>query len=53
MSSLALGQHLLLQLFGLEPEDISLIGTRGIHYVQQTRFRVTKVGMPLVHTFQG
>ena len=53
MSSLALGQHLLLQLFDLEPEDISSIKTRGTHYVQQTRFRVAEVGMPLARIVQG
>jgi hypothetical protein len=53
MSSLALGQHLLLQWFDLEPEDISSTETRGTHYVRQTRFRVVKVGMPLVHIAQA
>jgi hypothetical protein len=53
MSSLALGQHMLLQWFNLEPEDISSTETRGTRYVQQTRFRVTEVGMLLVHIFQG
>jgi hypothetical protein len=52
MSSLALGQHLLLQWFGLEPEDTSSIVTHGTHYVRRTRFRVVEVGMPLVHTIQ-
>jgi hypothetical protein len=53
MSSPALGQHLLPQWFDLEPEDISLIETRGIHYVQHTMFWVTEVSMLLVHFFQG
>jgi hypothetical protein len=52
MSSLALRKHLLLQWFDQEPEDTSSIETRGTHYVLQTRFRVTKVGMPLAQTFQ-
>jgi hypothetical protein len=52
MSSLALGQHLLLQWFDLEPEDTSLVETRGTHYVQQTRFRVVEVDTPLAHIFQ-
>jgi hypothetical protein len=52
MSSLVQGQHLLLQRFNREPEDISSIGTRGTHYAQQTMFRVVGVGMPLVHIFQ-
>jgi hypothetical protein len=52
MSSLALGQHLLCQWFGLEPEDTSSTETRGTHYVQQTRFWVVEVGMSLVHTVQ-
>jgi hypothetical protein len=52
MSSLALRQHLLLQWFDQEPEDTSLIETRGTHYAQQTRFRVTGVSMPLVHIVQ-
>jgi hypothetical protein len=43
---------MLLQQFDLEPEDTSLIETRGTHYVQQTMFRVTGVGMPLVHIVQ-
>jgi hypothetical protein len=43
---------MLLQQFDLEPEDTSLIETRGTHYVQQTMFRVTRVGMPLVHIVQ-
>jgi hypothetical protein len=51
MSSLVQGQHLLPQRFDLEPEDISSIGTRGTQYAQQTRFWVTKVGMPLAHIF--
>jgi hypothetical protein len=53
MSSLVLGKHLLRQWFDREPEDTSSTETRGTHYVLQTRFRVTKVGMPLIHTFQG
>jgi hypothetical protein len=53
MSSLALGQHPSLQWFDREPEDTSSVETCGTHYVQQTRFWVTIVGMPLVHTFQG
>jgi hypothetical protein len=53
MSSPALGQHLSLRWFDLEPKDISSIETRGTHYVQQTRFWVTEVGMLLVHIFQG
>jgi hypothetical protein len=52
MSSLALGQHLLLQWFGLESEDTSSTETHETHYVQQTRFRVVEVGMPLVHIVQ-
>jgi hypothetical protein len=52
MSSLALRQHLLLQWFDREPEDISSVETRGTHYVQQTRFRVVEVGTPLVHIAQ-
>jgi hypothetical protein len=53
MSSLVLGQHPLLQWFDREPEDTSSIEIRGTHYVQQTMFWVTEVGMPLVHIFQG
>jgi hypothetical protein len=53
MSSLVLRQHPILQWFDREPEDTSSIETRGTHYVQQTRFRVTGVGTPLVHIFQG
>jgi hypothetical protein len=53
MSSLVLGQYSLVQWFDREPEDTSSIETRGTHYVLQTRFRVTEVGMPLVHTIQG
>jgi hypothetical protein len=53
MSSLALRKHLLLQWFDQEPEDTSLIETRGTHYVQQTRFRVAEVGTPLVHIAQA
>jgi hypothetical protein len=53
MSSLVQGQHLSLQWFDLEPEDTSLVEIHGTHYVQQTRFRVTKVGMPLVRICQG
>jgi hypothetical protein len=52
MSSLALEQHLLLQWFGLEPEDTSSTKTRGTHYVQQTRFWVVEVDTPLAHIFQ-
>jgi hypothetical protein len=52
MSSLVQGQHLSLQWFDWEPEDISSIGTRGTHYEQQTKFRVVEVGMPLVHIAQ-
>jgi hypothetical protein len=43
---------LLLQWFDREPEDISSIETRGTHYAQHTMFRVTKVGMLLVHIVQ-
>jgi hypothetical protein len=50
MSSLVLGQYPLRQWFDREPEDTSSTETRGTHYVQQTRFRVVEVGMPLVHT---
>jgi hypothetical protein len=52
MSSLVLGQHPLLQWFDQEPEETSSIVTRGTHYVQQTRFRVTEVNTPLAHIFQ-
>jgi hypothetical protein len=52
MLSLAQGQHLSLQWFDREPKDISSIGTRGTHYVQQTKFRVVVVGMPLVNITQ-
>ena len=52
MSSLVLRQHPLLQWFDREPENTSLIETRGTHYVLQTRFRVTGVSMPLVHIVQ-
>jgi hypothetical protein len=52
MSSLVLRQHSLLQWFDRETEDTSSIETRGTHYVLQTRFRVTRVGMPLVHIVQ-
>ena len=52
MSSMVQGQHLSLQWFDREPEDTSSIVTRGTHYAQQTRFWVTKVGMPLSHIFQ-
>jgi hypothetical protein len=48
MSSLVLGQYLLLQWFDREPEDTSSIVT----HVLQTRFRVTKVDTPLAHIFQ-
>jgi hypothetical protein len=52
MSNLVQGQHLSPQWFNREPEDTSSIGTRGTHYVQQTKFRVVEVGMPLVHIAQ-
>ena len=52
MSSLVLGPHLLLQWFDREPKDTSSIETRGTHYVLQTRFWVTGVGMSLVHIVQ-
>jgi hypothetical protein len=52
MSSLVLRQHLLLQWFDREPEDTSSFETHGTHYVRQTMFRVTGVGMPLVHIVQ-
>jgi hypothetical protein len=52
MSSLVLRQHLLLQWFDREPKDTSSIETHGTHYAQQTMFRVTRVGMPLVHIVQ-
>jgi hypothetical protein len=52
MSSLVLRKHLLLQWFDWEPEDTSSIETHGTHYVRQTMFRVTRVGMPLVHVVQ-
>jgi hypothetical protein len=52
MSSLVQGQYLSRQLFDQEPEDTSLIGTRGTHYVHQTMFRGAKVDMPLVHIAQ-
>jgi hypothetical protein len=52
MLSLVLRQHLLHQWFDWEPEDTSSIETRGTHHVLQTRFLVTRVGMPLVHIFQ-
>jgi hypothetical protein len=52
MSSLVLRKHLLLQWFDREPEDTSSIKTRGIHYILQTGFRVTGVGMPLLHIVQ-
>jgi hypothetical protein len=52
MSSPAPGQHLSLQWFNLEPEDISSIETRGTHYVQQTRFQVVEVDTPLAHIAQ-
>jgi hypothetical protein len=51
MSSPVQGQHLSLQWFDRESEDTSSIVTRGTHYAQQTRFRVTEVGMPLAHIF--
>jgi hypothetical protein len=53
MSSLVLRQHPLLQWFDWEPKDTSSIEIHGTHYVRQTMFRVTRVGMPLVHIFQG
>jgi hypothetical protein len=53
MSSLVLRQHPSLQWFNLELEDISSIGICGTHCALQTMFRVTGVGMPLVHIFQG
>jgi hypothetical protein len=53
MSSLVLRKNLLLQQFDLEPEDTSLTEIRGTHYAPQTMFRVTGVGRPLVHIFQG
>jgi hypothetical protein len=53
MSSLAQGQHLSLQRFDREYEDTSSIRTHGTHYAQQTRFRVTEVGMPLAPIFPG
>ena len=52
MSSLVLRQHPLLQWFDREPEDTSSIETHGTHYAQQTMFRVTEVGMLLVHIVQ-
>jgi hypothetical protein len=52
MSSLVLRQHPLLQWFDQEPKDTSSIETRGTHCAQRTRFRVTRVGMPLVHIVQ-
>ena len=52
MSGLVLRQHPSPQRFDLEPKDTSSIETRGTHYVQQTMFRVTGVGMPLVHIAQ-
>jgi hypothetical protein len=52
MLSLVLGQHPLRQWFDWEPKDTSSIETRGTHYVLQTRFRVTEVGMPLVNIVQ-
>jgi hypothetical protein len=36
----------------LEPEDTSSIEIRGTHYAQQTMFRVTGVGMPLIRIVQ-
>jgi hypothetical protein len=53
MLNLVPGQHQLLQRFDREPEDISLIVTRGTHYAQQTMFRVVEVGTPLVHIAQS
>jgi hypothetical protein len=52
MSSLVLRQHPSLQRFDLEPKDTSSIETRGTHCAQQIMFRVTGVGMPLVHIVQ-
>jgi hypothetical protein len=52
MSSLVLRQHPLLQWFDRESEDTSSIETRGTHYAQQTMFRVTEIGMLLVHIVQ-
>jgi hypothetical protein len=52
MSSLVLRQHPLIQWFDREPEDTSSIETHGTHYVQQTMFQVTRVGMPLIHIVQ-
>jgi hypothetical protein len=52
MSSLVLRQHLLLQWFDRKFEGTSSIETRGTHYVKQTMFRVTEVGMLLVHIVQ-
>jgi hypothetical protein len=52
MSSLVLRQYPLLQWFDREPEDTSSIETHGTHYVRQRMFRVTRVGMPLVHIVQ-
>jgi hypothetical protein len=52
MSSLVLGQHPLLQWFDWEPKDTSSIEIHGTHYVWQTMFRVTGVGMPLLHIVQ-
>jgi hypothetical protein len=52
MSSLVLRQHLSLQWFDLEPEDTSSIEIRGTHCAPQTMFRVTRVGMLLVHIVQ-
>ena len=53
MLNLVPGQHQSLQRFGPEPEDTSLIEIRGIHCAPQTMFRVTGVGMPLVHIVQA
>jgi hypothetical protein len=52
MSSLVLRQHPSLQWFDLEPEDTSLIEISGTHCAPQTMFRVTGVGMLLVHIVQ-
>jgi hypothetical protein len=52
MLSLVLRQHPSLQRFDLEPENTSSIEIRGTHCAQQKMFRVTGVGMPLVHIIQ-
>ena len=48
MSSPAPGQHLLLQWFDLEPEDISSTKTRGTHYVHQEKDQYTEVQASLL-----